>query len=154
MSLDDGLRRRVLVVDDDRAILELVCTRLTLAGYDAFAARDGAEALERIGGLRPEAMVLDLNMPRLDGYGLLQRLGLERARKLPTLVLTARHSSADVQRAIALGARDYLAKPFRDANLLMRVSRLFRPRARALSVEDSFAEMDRMLGEPRKASAG
>lgn len=154
MSMDDGLRRRVLVVDDDRAILELVCTRLTLAGYDAFAARDGAEALERISGLRPQAMVLDLNMPRLDGFGVLQTLGRERAQKLPTLVLTARHGASDVQRAVSLGARDYLAKPFKDANLLMRVGRLFRPRGQALSLDDTFAEMDRMLAAPGRAAAG
>ncbi len=152
MPMDDGQRRRILVVDDDRAIRELVCTRLTLAGYDAFGARDGAEALERIGGLRPQAMVLDLNMPRVDGFGVLQGLGRERALRLPTLVLTARHSSADVQRAIGLGARDYLAKPFKDANLLMRVARLLRPRAQTLSVEQSFAEMELLL-TPRTATA-
>jgi two-component system OmpR family response regulator len=150
--MDDGLRRRILVVDDDRAILELVCTRLTLAGYDAFGARDGAEALQRLNGLRPQAMVLDLNMPNLDGFGVLKTLGRERAQATPTLVLTARHAAADVQRAISLGARDYLAKPFKDANLLMRVARLFRPRVHAASLADSFAEMDRMLAEPPKAS--
>jgi two-component system OmpR family response regulator len=154
MSMDSGLRRRILVVDDDRAILELVCTRLTLGGYDAFGARDGAEGLQRLSSLRPQAMILDLNMPNLDGFGVLKSLGRERAQATPTLVLTARHGTADVQRAIAMGARDYLAKPFKDANLLMRVARLFRPRAPVLSLDDSMAEMDRMLTQQPAATPG
>jgi two-component system OmpR family response regulator len=138
-------RRRVLVVDDDRAILELVCTRLTLAGYDAFAARDGAEGLERVNGLRPDGMILDLNMPHVDGFGLLERLGRERALKTPTLVLTARNGRGDVQRAISLGARDYLAKPFKDGQLLMRVARLFRPRVQMASLDQTMTEIDNLL---------
>jgi DNA-binding response OmpR family regulator len=55
---------------------------------------------------------------------------------------------------VSLGARDYLAKPFKDANLLMRVGRLFRPRGRALSLDDTFAEMDRMLAKPGTVAAG
>src|SRR5947209_1670389 len=98
-----GLRRRVMTVDDDSAILELISTRLTLAGYDVFSARDGQEALARIQGIRPHAMVLDLNMPGLDGFGVLQRLGKAGTARVPTLVLTARHDTADVRRAIALG---------------------------------------------------
>lgn len=128
-------RRRVLVVDDDRAILELVCTRLTLAGYDAFNARDGDEALGRLATLRPAAMVLDLSMPRLDGFGVLEQMGKAGTEKTPTMVLTARHSAADVKRAVDLGARDYLSKPFNNNQLLMRVTRLLRPRAEARSFE-------------------
>ena len=145
MSTADGLRHRVLVVDDDRAILELVCTRLTLAGYDAYAARNGAEALERLNGLRPQAMILDLNMPQLDGFGVLSTLGRERALKTPTLVLTARHAAADVQKAIGLGARDYLAKPFKDQQLLMRVARLLRPRVDRRTLEESIDDMEKLL---------
>ena len=145
MSELEPSRRRILVVDDDRAILELLATRLTLAGHDVFSARDGRDALQKIEGLRPHAMVLDLNMPVMDGFGVLSALGKERAGRLPTLVLTARHGSADVQRAIGLGARDYLAKPFKDSQLLMRVSRLFRSRIEAMSLDDMLSGMDEML---------
>jgi DNA-binding response OmpR family regulator len=145
MHAVEARRRKILVVDDDRAILELVATRLTLAGHDVFAARDGHEALQRIAGIRPDAMVLDLNMPSLDGYGVLKQLGKEGTARLPTLVLTARHGTVDVQRAIGLGARDYLSKPFKDSQLLMRVARLFRPRVEARTLEALFDDVQTLM---------
>ncbi len=141
----NSTRKRIVVVDDDRAILDLVSTRLTLAGYDVFSARDGHEAVARISGVRPDAMVLDLNMPGLDGFGVLQRLGRAGTARLPILVLTARHDAADVQRAIGLGARDYLAKPFKDAQLLMRVARLVRPPADRRSTDEVITGLDNLI---------
>ena len=141
--------QRILAVDDDPAILELITTRLTLAGYQAFAARDGRQAVERIEGIRPAAMILDLNMPVLDGFGVLQHLRDHPQRRVPTLVLTARHGAADVQRALGLGARDYLAKPFEDRKFLMRVSRLLRKPSEIAqkSNSDVFAEMDALMAD-------
>lgn len=138
-------RRRILVVDDDKAILELVSTRLTLAGYDVFGARDGHEALARLGGLRPAALVLDLNMPSLDGFGVLQRMGKEMTARIPTLVLTASRGPVDVQRAIQLGARDYLAKPFKDSDLLSRVARLFRRPVDRQGLLETLTSLEQML---------
>jgi DNA-binding response OmpR family regulator len=139
-------KRRILAVDDDRAVLELVCTRLTLAGYDVFSARDGREALSRLSSLRPAAMVLDLGLPNLDGFGVLETMGKAGTARTPTLVLTARHSAPDVKRAISLGARDFLSKPFTDNQLLMRVQRLFRRPVDARSLEDLFTDVESMLG--------
>ena len=125
--------RRVLVVEDDAFLLELITTRLELAGFDTRSARDGSQALQRLTEFRPEAMVLDINMPVLDGFGVLihmQAQGL--TEKTPTMVLTARNSPEDVAQAIKLGARDYLSKPFRDEQLIARVGRLLvRSRATA-----------------------
>ena len=125
--------RRVLVVEDDAFLLELITTRLELAGFDTRSARDGSQALQRLTEFRPEAMVLDINMPVLDGFGVLvhmQAQGL--TEKTPTMVLTARNSPEDVAKAIKLGARDYLSKPFRDEQLIARVGRLLvRSRATA-----------------------
>jgi len=125
--------RRVLVVEDDPFLLELITTRLELAGFDTRAARDGSQALQRLIEFRPEAMVLDINMPVLDGFGVLihmQAQGL--TEKTPTMVLTARNSPEDVAKAIKLGARDYLSKPFKDEQLIARVGRLLaRTRATA-----------------------
>ena len=142
-AIDAG--RRILVVDDDKAVLELVSTRLTLAGYNVFGARNGHEGLSRLSSLRPSALVLDLNMPSLDGFGVLQRMGIETTARIPTLVLTASRGSADVQRAIKLGARDYLTKPFKDSNLLLRVARLFRRPADRQSLEQTLKSLDHML---------
>lgn len=117
--------RKVLVVDDDPFIMELIITRLALAGYATAQARDGRKALERLADFRPEAMVLDLNMPRLDGFGVLREMQASKTLSKPsTLVLTARNQAEDVQLAIALGAKDYMSKPFRDDQLLARVGRL------------------------------
>jgi PleD family two-component response regulator len=70
-------RTRVLVVEDDQIILDLITTRLDIAGYDTYFARDGFEGLKRLHELRPSALVLDLNMPRLDGFGLLRKMRQE-----------------------------------------------------------------------------
>lgn len=118
--------RRLLVVDDDVSILELVSTRLTLGGYMVLTARNGQEALRRLNERRFDGVVLDLNMPQMDGFAVLECMDDLSHPRPPTLVLTASHNAADVQRAVKLGARDYLSKPFEDRQLLMRVARLFR----------------------------
>jgi CheY-like chemotaxis protein len=126
-NLGDTKGPRVLVVEDDPALRELLMTRLTIAGYDAHDARDGQEALDRIGELRPAAMVLDINMPRMDGFQVLQTLaGRGQLKGLRVMVLTARNQTDDVRRAIALGAHDYMAKPFKDLQFLTRMARLVR----------------------------
>jgi DNA-binding response OmpR family regulator len=125
--------RRVLVVDDDAHIVELIVTRLGIAGFETHVARNGHEAIQRLSEFRPEAMVLDINMPILDGFGVLAHMqanGL--SAKIPTMVLTARNNAGDVARAVKMGARDYLSKPFNDTLLVQRVGRLLsRPRAAA-----------------------
>lgn len=118
-------RVRILIVEDDPIILDLITTRLDIAGYDTYFARDGFEGLKRLHELRPSALVLDLNMPRLDGFGVLRKMRQE-GLNVPTMVLTARNQPDDVKQAITLGARDFLAKPFKDDQLLQRVGRLLR----------------------------
>jgi DNA-binding response OmpR family regulator len=130
----EARRRRVLVVDDDSAIRELITTRLDLAGFDTRTARDGSHALQRLMEFRPEAMVLDINMPVMDGFGVLKAMQARGdTSRVPILVLTARNAVEDVREAIALGARDYLSKPFRDDLLIQRVNRLFARQAQAAS---------------------
>ena len=116
----------VLIVDDDELIRELLRTRLELAGLTTLCAGDGVEAMATLANHRPAAMLLDISMPRMDGFQLLEALRRTRRALPPTLMLTARNASEDVQRAIALGAKDYLAKPFDDQLLLRRVRRLLR----------------------------
>lgn len=122
--------RRVLVVDDDAHILELITTRLNIAGFETRTARNGNEAIHALAEFRPEAMILDINMPVLDGFGVLAHMKAQGLTgKTPTMVLTARNNAGDVAKAVQLGARDYLSKPFNHAQLLQRVGRLLaRPR--------------------------
>lgn len=120
----------VLVVDDEPLVLELLETTLSLAGYEVITASDGVQALEQIHRAPPDAVVLDINMPRLDGFGVLAALSKGECRSTPrVLVLTARHASEDLAKAISMGAADYLSKPFKDSVLLARVARLTRRRA-------------------------
>lgn len=129
----------VLVVDDDELIRELLRTRLELDGLRTASARDGVEALNMLACHRPSAMVLDVSMPRMDGFQLLESLRRTNRLPPPTLMLTARNATEDVQRAIGLGAKDYLAKPFDDRLLLRRVRRLLRspaPQAEATSTSE------------------
>ena len=121
-------KARILVVEDDLGVRDLIRTRLGLAGYDIHTARSGVEAIGRMWELRPEAMVLDINMPEMDGFQVLEAmLAGQTPSTIPVLVLTARHDVEDVRRAIDLGAKDYLTKPFNENQLLARVGRLLRP---------------------------
>jgi DNA-binding response OmpR family regulator len=122
-------RQRILVVDDDPAVLDLIATRLEIAGYETRRARDGAAAVDRLGEVRPAAMILDLSMPKLDGFGVLDLVGNRPdLATIPILVLSARTGAEDVKMAIRMGASDYLSKPFDTPHLLSRVARLVNSR--------------------------
>jgi two-component system OmpR family response regulator len=128
MSLE-ARRRRIFIAEDDRNLLELLTTRLSLAGYDTVFGRDGWEAIDGIHSTRPDAIILDVSMPRLDGFGVLRHIRKSPlVANIPVMMLTARNAPGDVKEALALGARDYLAKPFSDALLLARLARLLRAR--------------------------
>lgn len=119
----DLAARRVLAVDDDPSLLGLIETLLELAGCRVTTAANGQQALDAAAADPPDFMILDLNMPVMDGFGVLQTLAARGA--LPrTLVLTARNAAADVRRAKSLGAADYLTKPFSNKVLLARVQAL------------------------------
>lgn len=125
-------KRRILVVEDDSGVRDLIRARLHMAGYDVHVARTGSEGLARAFGLRPDAMVLDINLPEMDGFQVLQAMMSERSlAKTPVLILTARHATDDVKRAVTLGAKDYLTKPFSEQQLLARVARLLKPKLEA-----------------------
>jgi DNA-binding response OmpR family regulator len=112
----------VLVADDDRDILELVAFRLERAGYDVVTANDGAEALEVATDRGPALAVLDVMMPRLDGYEVTRRLReSSETERIPVILLTARVQESDVQRGFDAGADDYLKKPFSPQELRARV---------------------------------
>ncbi len=120
-------RPRVVVAEDDPSILDLLCTRLEIAGYHTAYARDGVQALDAIRNVQPAGVLLDINMPKLDGFGVLAQLQRDpHARQVPVLVLSARNAAGDVKRCLGLGAKDYLTKPFSDNMLLSRVARLIR----------------------------
>jgi DNA-binding response OmpR family regulator len=115
-------RPLVLVADDDADILALVRFRLERAGCTVLAASDGQTALELALDAEPDLAVLDVTMPRLDGYEVTRRLReREATRRIPIILLTARVQEADVQQGVDAGADEYVTKPFSPLELGARV---------------------------------
>ncbi len=115
----------VLIVDDDPLVLALVQHKLGARGYKVATANDGGAGLECAQALKPDLIVLDLMMPVLDGRGLLRALRADpNLAKVPVMVLTARGGEQEIVDLFALGATDYLVKPFSPEELAARVSRI------------------------------
>ncbi len=120
-----GEGAQLLVVDDEAAVREALRRAFELEGYRVELAEDGAEALARLAAEEPDAVVLDLLMPQVDGLTVCRRLR-ERGSRVPVLVLTARDSVGDRVAGLDAGADDYLVKPFALEELLARVRALLR----------------------------
>jgi len=115
---------KILLVDDDADLLAVTGFALQQAGFLVVKAADGAAGLESFQRERPDLAVLDINMPKLNGFELAQKLR-ERS-KIPILMLTARSEEEDVVRALSQGADDYLSKPFSPKILVARIRALLR----------------------------
>jgi DNA-binding response OmpR family regulator len=112
----------VLAADDDEDILALVAFRLERSGYTVLQARDGQEALDLALTEKPDLAVLDVMMPKLDGFELTRRLRAEeRTSRMPIILLTARAQDGDVAHGFEAGADDYIRKPFSPQELRTRV---------------------------------
>lgn len=115
-------RPLVLVADDDPDILTLVRFRLEREGCDVLAATDGQDALDLALEHTPDLAVLDVSMPRVDGYELTRLLRENGAtREMPVILLTARVQEAEIERGVEAGADDYVTKPFSMRELGRRV---------------------------------
>jgi DNA-binding response OmpR family regulator len=127
-------RRRVLVVEDEVAIRELLRLHLSLAGFDIDEVGDGREALERARTTRVDLLVLDVMLPGLDGITLCRAVRAEGANKeTPILMLTARDTESDKVLGLESGADDYLTKPFGIRELMARVGAMMRRTRRPAS---------------------
>jgi len=115
-------RPLVLVADDDPDILSLVTLRLERDGYEVIGAPDGERAVEEALERTPDLALIDVSMPKLDGYEVAQRLRSHDATKaIPIILLTARAQDSDVTRGVEAGADDYVKKPFSTTDLRSRV---------------------------------
>ena len=134
---------RILVVDDDRAVRESLRRSLSFNGYTVALAEDGIDALEAISNDRPDAVVLDVMMPRMDGLEVCRQLR-STGDDLPILVLTARDSVSERVSGLDAGADDYLPKPFALEELLARLRALLRrtgPEESSESAVMTFADL-------------
>ena len=120
-----GLGRSVLIVDDEPNIVISLEYLLRRAGYEVLVARDGEQALETIARAPPDLVLLDVMLPRLDGFQVCQKLRENPAwAGVRVLMLTAKGREAEVSKGLALGADAYITKPFSTRDLLARVRAL------------------------------
>lgn len=119
-------RGSVLVVDDEETIAEVVARYLERAGYATSVAHDGERAIELAGRSRPDLVVLDVMLPRIDGIEVLRRLRADRTDPPAVILLTARGEESDRIAGLQLGADDYVVKPFSPGELVARVDAVLR----------------------------
>jgi DNA-binding response OmpR family regulator len=136
-----------MVVEDEPSIAEVVALYLRRAGFEVMSAGDGREALEKLADVTPDLVVLDLMLPKVDGYEVTRRL---RSRgDTPIIMLTARKSEADRIAGLEMGADDYIVKPFSAQELVSRVRAVLRrSSAPAGASEESPLEFDGLTIDP------
>ena len=132
---------RVLVVDDEPNIVDVISMALRFQGFEVESAGTGADAIAAVAAFKPELIVLDVMLPDMEGFDVARRLGAERAR-VPILFLTARDSTEDKIRGLTIGGDDYVTKPFSLEELIARIRSVLRraglaePESSRLTFED------------------
>jgi two-component system OmpR family response regulator len=116
---------QIMVVDDEAGVRDLVCDALRIAGFETLRANDGMSALTLLRSEKPDLLIIDVNMPLMDGFDLVERLRTQNDLT-PVLMLSARNDRADITRGLSLGADDYVTKPFGLEELLLRVKAILR----------------------------
>src|SRR5436305_8083339 len=149
----------ILLVDDDVQLLKVVTHNLEAAGYQVLAVRDGVQALEAIEREAPELVLLDVMLPRMDGFEVCQRV--REFSAVPIIMITPRGRGQDKVKGLDLGADDYLTKPFRVDELLARVRAVLRRaqftpnwHAQALSAATTIGELTIDYARHRVTKAG
>ncbi len=120
-----------MIVDDEPGVRALLNDTLRIAGFETLEASDGMSALTALRKNKPDLIIIDINMPLMDGFELVERL---RSAKdmVPVLMLTARADKADIARGLKLGADDYVVKPFGLEELVLRVKAILRRSAKTM----------------------
>jgi two-component system OmpR family response regulator len=147
---------RVLVVDDEPNIVDVVSMALRFQGFSVESAGTGAEAVSAVGAFHPHLIVLDVMLPDMEGFEVARRLGAQHAR-VPIIYLTARDATEDKIRGLSLGGDDYVTKPFSLEELVARIRSILRrtglaePESSRLVFED--VELDEDAHEVRRGDA-
>ena len=126
-------RENILVVDDETAIRDLITDVLTIAGYQIKSAKDGLEALNLIRKEKFALILLDVNLPKIDGFTILEKLQ-EISPGNPVIMLSARTDKEDVTKGLKLGADDYIRKPFGVEELVLRIEKLLNRNSKEASL--------------------
>src|SRR5574344_1538063 len=120
----EEVRQKVLVADDEASIRRILETRLKMVGYDVIVAEDGEEAVNLFNKTNPDLVVLDVMMPKMDGYGVTREI--RRTSDVPIIILTALGDVSERITGLELGADDYVIKPFSPKELEARVKAVLR----------------------------
>src|SRR6185436_13584997 len=142
---------RILIIEDERPMRTALVEVLEAEGHRVLAAVDGEEGLERALAEKPDLILLDLMMPRLDGYAVCAELR-RRSNAVPILILTAKGQLEDRVKGLDLGADDYLVKPFSTGELLARVRAILRRLARPGAAPGSLELGDLHIDFPRQVA--
>jgi len=119
------MSHKILIVDDEKKIRDLVCFRLEFKGYDVSSAGDGTEALEKVKEFEPDLMVLDIMMPDMSGYEVCKRVkGDSATQQTKVILLSAKGRKQDEEEGLRAGADAYMTKPFRANKLIEKIEEL------------------------------
>lgn len=140
---------KILIVDDDPNLIELMQYNLKGEGYEVIVARDGLEGVKAFFTNRPDIVVLDIAMPKLDGYQVCQRI--REMTSTPVIMLTAKGHEEDIIKGLDVGADDYITKPFRVGELLARVRATLRRARTAPEPTEALTYNDDRLSVDLKA---
>ncbi|UCD55301.1 MAG: response regulator [Candidatus Omnitrophota bacterium] len=120
-------KKKILLVDDEMDLVKLVSSRLTNSGYDVVTAYDGREALDKVKTEKPQLIILDLMLPRIDGHKVCAMLKADaRYNKIPVLIFTAKAETEDMELSKEAGADAYITKPFEPDALLKKIDELLK----------------------------
>ena len=120
-------KKRILVVDDEMDLVAMLSIRLEANDYEVFAAYDGQEGLDKARASKPDLIILDLMLPKIDGYKVCRMLKFdEKYKQIPIILFTARAQESDVKLGKEVGADAYLTKPFEPSILLGKIAELLK----------------------------
>ena len=137
------MQKKILVIDDDPRLVKLVDYSLTQEGYEVYKAYDGQEGLRQMYSHQPDLVILDIMMPKMDGWQVCRRI--REMSNVPIIMLTAKGGEEDIARGLDYGADDYLTKPFRVKELLARVRAVLRRAALPPPTEEPVTYSDEYL---------
>lgn len=135
-------KNRLLIIDDEVHILELLRYNLESSGYEVVQAESGEEALEKLKKIKVDGVILDLMLPGIDGIEVLRQIRQSDHMHLPVIMLTAKNEEIDAVIGLEMGADDYIGKPFRTRELISRVKSVLR---RAQLREESYKNHEEIL---------
>ena len=139
--------KKILVVDDEKPILDIIKFNLTKEGYDVYTAEDGQEALDKVEEVLPDLIILDLMLPKVDGLEVAREV--RKKYEMPIIMVTAKDTELDKVLGLEMGADDYVTKPFSNRELIARVKANLRRQATVVASAQS-EEKEKSSGERRK----